>query len=106
MSVSREEVEKIARLAELRIEDDAVDPLAGQLSRILEYVARLSEVPGGETLRPFVAGPDAIRLRPDEVRPWPLAVPPAKVAPAFREGFFAVPRLGQFGGAETGDDDT
>ena len=72
------------------------EPLARQLSGILEYVARLSGVPAGETARPFVAGPDAIILRPDEVRPWPLALPPAKLAPAFRDGFFTVPRLGQF----------
>ena len=105
MSVSREDVEKIAQLAEVRIEDEAIEPLAEQLSRILDYVARLSEVPAGETLRPFVAGPDAIRLRPDEVRPWPLAIPPAKFAPALREGFFTVPRLGQFGGGDAAEGD-
>jgi aspartyl-tRNA(Asn)/glutamyl-tRNA(Gln) amidotransferase subunit C len=105
MSVTRGDVEKIARLAEVRIEDDQVEPLAEQLSRIIEYVARLSDVPAGETLRPFIAGPDAIRLRPDEVRPWPLAFPPAKLAPALREGLFTVPRLGQFEDAETEEDD-
>ena len=103
MSVSREDVLKIARLAELHVDEDAVEPLARELSDILDYVARLSAVPTGEMARPFVAGPDAIRLRPDEVRPWPLALPPAKLAPAFREGFFTVPRLGQFDpGAEDG----
>lgn len=100
MSVSRDDVERIARLAELRVDEDAVGTLADQLSHILDYVARLSEVTTGETARPFVAGPDAIRLRPDEVRPWPLAISPAKLAPAFRDGFFTVPRLGQFGAAE------
>lgn len=105
MSVSRDDVERIARLTELRVEEDAVGPLAVQLSRILEYVARLNEVPAGETVRPFVAGPDAIRLRADEVRPWPLAVSPAKLAPAFREGFFTVPRLGQFDSAEVAEDE-
>ena len=104
MSVSREDVERIARLAELQVDADAVGPLAEQLSRILEYVARLNEVPAGETARPFVAGPDAIALRPDEVRPWPLAIPPAKLAPAFREGFFTVPRLGQFDDGGTEDE--
>jgi len=105
MSVSRADVERIARLAELRVEAEAVGPLAEQLSRILDYVARLNELPAGETARPFVAGPDAILLRPDEVRPWPLAIPPAKLAPAFREGFFTVPRLGQFAGAGTPEEE-
>lgn len=96
MSVSRDDVERIAQLAELGVEEEAAGPLAEELSRILEYVARLNELPAGETARPFSAGPDAIALRPDEVRPWPLAIPPAKLGPAFREGFFTVPRLGQF----------
>ena len=103
MSVSREEVERIARLAELGVDEDTVGPLAEELSHILDYVARLNELPAGETARPFAAGPDAIQLRPDEVRPWPLAMPPAKLAPSFREGFFTVPRLGQF--EDTGGED-
>ncbi len=97
MSVSRADVERIARLAELHVDEDAVEQLAEQLSRILEYVTQLGDVPVGESARPFTPGPEAIQLRPDEVRPWPLAAPPADFAPAFREGFFTVPRLGQFG---------
>lgn len=106
MSVSREEVRRIAELAELRVEDDAVDALAEQLSRILDYVAQLERMPAGDAARPFVAGPEEIALRPDEVRPWPLADGPADLARGFREGFFTVPRLGQFeGGADDGDEE-
>ena len=103
MSVTRDEVLRIARLAELHVDDEAVDELTEQMSRILDYVAQLSSVPAGEQAKPFLAGPDAIPLRPDEVRPWPLAAGPSEIAPAFREGFFLVPRLGQFeAGAEEG----
>ena len=49
-----------------------------------------------ESLRPFVPGPDAIRFRPDAENPWPLAFGPDKLAPAFKNGFFVVPKLGQF----------
>src|SRR5216117_2749082 len=49
-----------------------------------------------ESAKPFVPGPDAVRFRPDEVKPWPLAFGPDKLAPAFRGGFFLVPKLGQF----------
>jgi aspartyl-tRNA(Asn)/glutamyl-tRNA(Gln) amidotransferase subunit C len=96
MSVSRDEVLRIARLAELDVDEEALPVLAEQMSRILEYVAQLSTVPASEGLKPYVPGPDAIRFRPDEVRPWPLAVGPDKIAPAFKEGFFVVPKLGQF----------
>ena len=96
MSVTREDVQRIARLAELNVEEEALDTLAEQMSRILDYVAQLQEAPDGEAARPFGHGADALRVRPDVVRPWPLAFGPERMAPAFRHGFFLVPRLGQF----------
>lgn len=96
MSVSRDEVLRIARLAELDVDEEALPLLVEHLSRILDYVAQLQEVPAGETVRPFTSGPDAVRLRPDEVRPWPLAFGPERMAPAFQDGFFVVPKLSQF----------
>ena len=101
MSVSREEVLHIARLAELDVAEEALPALVEQMSRILEYVAQLNRLPTGETARPYLAGPDALKLRADEVKPWPLAFGPKQLAPAFRDGFFVVPRLEAFddGGA-------
>jgi aspartyl-tRNA(Asn)/glutamyl-tRNA(Gln) amidotransferase subunit C len=96
MSVSRDDVLRIAQLAELDVEDEALPDLADQMSRILDYVAQLSAVPTNGTAKTFVPGPDAIRFRPDEVNPWPLAFPPGDFAPQFKEGFFVVPKLGQF----------
>lgn len=96
MSVTGDEVLRIARLAELDVEDEGVPELADQMSRILDYVAQLSAVPANGTVKVFVPGPDAIRFRADEVNPAPLAISPADFAPAFKEGFFVVPRLGQF----------
>jgi aspartyl-tRNA(Asn)/glutamyl-tRNA(Gln) amidotransferase subunit C len=100
MSVSRDEVLRIAHLAEIDVDDEALADLAGQLSRILDYVAQLNALPASDNTRPFIAGPDTVRFRPDEVKPVPLAVPLADLAPAFKEGFFVVPRLGQFDAAE------
>jgi aspartyl-tRNA(Asn)/glutamyl-tRNA(Gln) amidotransferase subunit C len=96
MTVSREDVLRIAQLAELDVDDDALPELSEQMSRILDYVAQLSAVPANGALKAFVPGPDAIRFRPDEVNPPPLAEGPAQFAPAFKEGFFVVPKLDQF----------
>ena len=96
MSVTRDEAARIAQLAELDVDEEALPALAEQLSRILDYVAQLNAVPGGENTRPYVAGPDAVRFRPDEVKPQPLAVSPKEMAPAFKDAFFVVPRLDQF----------
>lgn len=96
MSVTRDEVLRIARLAELDVDEEALPELAEQMSRILDYVAQLSAVPANGTVKVFVPGPDAIRFRADEVNPQPLAFGPDEFAPAFKEGFFVVPRLDQF----------
>ena len=96
MSVSREEALRIAQLAEMDVDEEAVPALAAELSAILEYVAQLNAVSGGDHARAFIAGPDTVRFRPDEVKPQPLALSPKDMAPAFKEGFFVVPRLDQF----------
>ena len=62
----------------------------------LEYVAQINAVPASEAVKPFVPGPDAVRFRADEVKPSGLAFGPAEFAPAFKDGFFLVPKLGAF----------
>lgn len=101
MSVTHDDVHKIAQLAELDVSEEALPMLAEQMSRILDYIAQLNSVPASEVVKPFVPGPDAARFRPDEVKPAPLAFPPAELAPAFQDGFFLVPKLGQFEDAES-----
>lgn len=96
MSVTRDEVLRIARLAELDVDEKTLPELADQMSRILDYVAQLSAAPANGSVKVFAPGPDAIRSRVDEVNPAPLALGPDKFAPAFKEGFFVVPRLDQF----------
>ena len=105
MSVSREETLRIAQLAELHVDDEQATALAEELSRILDYVAQLAAVPASEQAKPFAPGPDQIALRADEARPWPLAIPPGKLAPAFKEGFFVVPRLGAFERDDVAEDE-
>ena len=96
MSVTREDVLRIAQLAELEVDEESLPTLVEQMSRILDYVAQLSAATGSNGLRPFVPGPDAIRFRPDEESPYPLAAGPDELAPAFKGGFFVVPKLDQF----------
>ncbi len=44
MSLTREDVQKIAFLARIRIADDEQDALAGELNNIIGWVEQLSEV--------------------------------------------------------------
>lgn len=93
MKIGPEEVRRIARLAELAVDEADLPRLAGQMDRIVGYVAQLDAAPVEGDLPPFVPGPPAVAWREDTVAPDGLALPPSALAPEFREGFFVVPRL-------------
>jgi aspartyl-tRNA(Asn)/glutamyl-tRNA(Gln) amidotransferase subunit C len=99
MSISREDVLHVAKLAELAVTEEELRVLTGQLGRIVDFVAQLNEVPKEETAPPYLAGPAKVTLRPDEVEPVPLARGPSEIAPEFVHGLFVVPRLGAMEGA-------
>ena len=44
MSLDKDDVKKIAFLARIRVPDEALEPLAGELSNIIGWVEQLSEV--------------------------------------------------------------
>ena len=94
MSIGREEVLHVARLAELAVRDDELERLVEQLNRIVDYVAQLDQVPADRMAEPFLPGPPSVTLRPDVEGAVPLARPPASLAPEFADGFFLVPRHG------------
>jgi aspartyl-tRNA(Asn)/glutamyl-tRNA(Gln) amidotransferase subunit C len=94
MSIGRDEVLHVARLAELAVREGELDRLVDQLNRIVDYVAQLDQVPADRMAAPFLPGPRSVELRKDVVGPVPLARPPAELAPEFAEGFFLVPRHG------------
>ena len=93
MSIGRDDVLHVARLAELAVAEADLDRIVSQLNRIVEFVARLDQV-GEADAAPFVPGPPQVSLREDVPGSVPLARPPAEFAPEFAEGFFLVPRHG------------
>ena len=94
MSIEREQVLHVVRLAELAVREEELDRLVDQLNRIVDYVAQLDQVPADRMATPFLPGPPSVTLREDVPGPDPLARPPAALAPEFADGFFLVPRHG------------
>ena len=94
MSIGREDVLHVARLAELAVRDEDLDRLVEQLNRIVDYVAQLEQVPVEGAADAFLPGPQQVELREDAPGSVPLARPPAEWAPEFADGFFLVPRHG------------
>ena len=103
MSVSRADVERIAQLAALEVDEGSLPALTTQIGRILEYVSQLDAVQGAAQM-PGISHPP--RLRADVVQKPDLATPPGQIAPAFKDGLFLVPRLGGVGaGADPEDEE-
>ena len=101
MSVTREEIARIAALASLDVEEQSLPALAEQLTRILDYVSQLNAVEAGTpaAFRPQ-SNAEPQSMRPDVVRPHDPPIQPKDFAPAFRDGLFLVPRVGGMGDGE------
>jgi aspartyl-tRNA(Asn)/glutamyl-tRNA(Gln) amidotransferase subunit C len=98
MTIGRDEILHVAKLAELDVPSQDVEALVAQIGRIVEYVAQLNDVPADESAAPFLAGPPGVTLREDVPGPVPLVHDIASFAPEFRDGLFLVPRLGSMEG--------
>jgi aspartyl-tRNA(Asn)/glutamyl-tRNA(Gln) amidotransferase subunit C len=89
--IDREQVLHVARLARLRLSDEDVERMAGELSGILSHVDRIAELDldGVEPTSHVVSLENV--LRPDEPRPsWPRDVMLDR-APDPSDGAFKVP---------------
>ena len=90
--ITQDEVYRIARLARLSPTPAQAEALAGELTRILDYVAQLAQVDTSGV----AATPSTVRaavLRPDQVRESLPRDEALRAAPAAREGGFAVPKV-------------
>jgi Asp-tRNA(Asn)/Glu-tRNA(Gln) amidotransferase C subunit len=103
VSVTRGEVDRIAELALLRLQEGEAERLTREMNRILEHADRLRSVAGDLDARPGdgaseggEVGTDSlevltgVRVRAAE-EPDPLGCGPSDFAPRFKDGFFLVP---------------
>ncbi|MBM3601107.1 MAG: Asp-tRNA(Asn)/Glu-tRNA(Gln) amidotransferase subunit GatC [Alphaproteobacteria bacterium] len=93
MALDRDTVRNIATLARIRVEDNELDALAGELSNILTFVEQLNEVDtkGVEPMTSVVAM--QLPRRPDEVTDGNIQNKILANAPEGTRGFFAVPKV-------------
>jgi aspartyl-tRNA(Asn)/glutamyl-tRNA(Gln) amidotransferase subunit C len=94
MTIGRDEVLHVAKLAELAVPEAELGRLVEQINGIVGYVAQLDQVPADRIAEPFLPGPAEVSLREDIEGAVPLTRPPVALAPEFKDGFFLVPRHG------------
>lgn len=89
--IGRDEVLHVARLARLALAEDEIEPMARELSAVLDHVARIGELDLDDVEPTSHVVDVADALRADEPRAsFPREVVLAQ-APAVRDDGFAVP---------------
>ena len=92
MSVTKDDVKKVARLARIRVADEALEPLSMELNGILDWIEQLNEV-DVEGVEPMTSVVDAkLPMRTDEVTDGNRQVEVLANAPRTEDGFFVVPK--------------
>ncbi len=93
VAITLEEVRAIARLARLELTAAEEERFANQLSDVLDYAARLSQVDTSKIPPTASVLGLSAPLRPDDVRPCPPRDQILSNAPDPEEGMFRVPRV-------------
>ena len=93
MSIDRETARRVAKLARIKVEEDALEGLAGEFNAILGFVEQLNEV-DVDGVEPMTSvTPMRLKRREDVVADGDQADKVLSNAPDAREGFFAVPKV-------------
>ncbi len=93
MSVDRDTVAQIAKLARIRIEAEQMEPLAAELSNILGWIEQLNEL-DTEGVAPMTSVVEIeAPLREDQVTDGDCRDRVLANAPEAAEGFFLVPKV-------------
>ncbi len=93
MSIDIETARKVAKLARIKVEEDALPALAGEFNAILGFIEQLNEV-DVEGIEPMTSvTPMRLKRREDVVTDGGYQKKILANAPDAREGFFAVPKV-------------
>ena len=92
MSVTKEDVRKVARLSRIAVPEERLEQLAGELTGIMGWIEQLNEVDieGVEPMTSVVAA--ALPMREDMVTDGGIQDQILANAPKSDEGFFVVPK--------------
>ncbi|MDA7827345.1 Asp-tRNA(Asn)/Glu-tRNA(Gln) amidotransferase subunit GatC [Rhodobacteraceae bacterium] len=93
MSIDTAIAAKVAKLARIRVEEDALPALAEEFNNILGFIEQLNEV-NVDGVEPMTSvTPQRLKRRVDVVNDGDQQDKVLKNAPDAREGFFAVPKV-------------
>ena len=93
MSIDENTAARVAKLARIKVEPEALGALAGEFNTILGFIEQLNEVDidGVEPMTSVT--PQVLKRRQDVVTEGNQQAQVLSNAPDAREGFFAVPKV-------------
>ena len=93
MSVDKNTVRKVARLARIAVPEDRLEPMAGELNGILAWIEQLNEVDveGVDAMTTPVAM--TLPMRDDIISDGNIREKVLANAPSTEDGFFVVPKV-------------
>lgn len=93
MSIDLKTAANVAKLARIKVEDDALPALADEFNTILGFIEQLNEV-DVDGVEPMTSvTPQRLKRREDVVTDGNMPEKILTNAPDAREGFFAVPKV-------------
>ncbi len=93
MSLDKETVKKVANLARIRMDDEELERMAPQLSKIIGFVEQLAEV-DTDNVEPLANVVDiTLALREDAVTDGDCVDKVLANAPEETQGYFVVPKV-------------
>ncbi|MFD1509572.1 Asp-tRNA(Asn)/Glu-tRNA(Gln) amidotransferase subunit GatC [Lacimonas salitolerans] len=93
MSIDHDTAAKVAKLARIKVEPDALPALAAEFNTILGFIEQLNEV-DVDGVEPMTSvTPQRLKRREDVVTDGNMQDKVLSNAPDAREGFFAVPKV-------------
>lgn len=93
MSIDKDTAARVAKLARIKVEEDALPALAEEFNTILGFIEQLNEV-DVEGVEPMTSvTPQILKRRVDQVTDGNQQDKVLANAPDAREGFFAVPKV-------------
>lgn len=93
MSVNKDTVRRVAKLARIAFPEERLEPMAGELNRILAWVEQLKEVDTSKVEPMTSVVKVSLKMRDDVVSDGERAGAVVQNAPLGEDNYFAVPKV-------------
>ncbi|MBL6665232.1 MAG: Asp-tRNA(Asn)/Glu-tRNA(Gln) amidotransferase subunit GatC [Rickettsiales bacterium] len=93
MSVTKEDIKKVSRLARIKIADDQINDVANKINGIIDWVEKLAEVDTDNVEILTNVHGENLRLQKDEVSEGNIAEDVLANSKHAKYGYFSVPKV-------------